>query len=356
MARQVAVIDQTVNEALRLGTERSDIELIVSTLQKYSVEAIDVSLCYWEKARVSLERLGLLHLLRCKVDSSNGELSHCRKIGGFTKVIIVWQHQPGQSQLAGLAAVLAEVRSFAKVVYLCIDNANQCSITELQSYWPLLVQYEVKRVIYHDQDSSSQPFQLFETVKVLQQTVPCPIEFHGHNAYGLATANNLAAIRAHVRYVATAVGGIGGCGHGAMEEVLMAVKHLWKWQQGATGQVIAPDCARILACMGLTVPVDKAIIGPNVFAHESGIHVDGIAKNPLLYEVIQPEAVGLHRQVIIGKHSGTASLKYKFTQWNLDLTQMEAIQVLKKTKQLALKQKGPLSDQQLRQILRSCRN
>ncbi len=355
MERKIAVIDQTVNEALRLGAAATDIGLIVSTLQKYSVESIDVSLRYWEKACVSLAGSGLLHLLRCRVRSSTGELARCRQIRGVTRVLIAWSHQPEKPQLAGLAAVLAEARSFAHEVYLCIDNASKCSAAELQGYWPLLVKYGVQRVIYHDQDSSLDPLQLCEIATILQQTAPCPIEFHGHNACGLATANSLAAIRANIHYVATAVAGIGTCGHAAMEEVLMAVKYLWKWQQAVAGHCLAPDCALILSCMGLTVPVDKAIIGPDVFAHESGIHVDGIAKNPLLYEVIQPEAVGLKRQVIIGKHSGTASLKYKFTQWNLNLTQLEAVQMLKTTKRLALQQKGPLSDRQLQQILLNCR-
>lgn len=355
MERQVAVSDQTVNEALRLGATASDIALIVSTLQKYSVETIDVSLCYWEQACVSLEQSGLLQLLRCKVRPSARDLVRCRQIGGVNRVRIDWSHQPVTPQIGGLAAALAEARSFAQEVYLSIGNASKCSVAELQGYWPILVEYGVKRVVYHDQDSSIDPFRLFEIINVLQQTTPCPIEFHGHNVYGLATANSLAAIRAKVSCVATAVGGIGTCGHAAMEEVLMAVKYLWKREPAANGHFLAPDCARILSCVGLSVPVDKAIIGQGVFAHESGIHVDGIAKNPLLYEVIQPESVGLKRQVIIGKHSGTASLKYKFSQWNLELTQLEAEQMLEKTKRIALRQKGPLSDRQLQQILFNCR-
>ncbi len=355
MKTAVAVIDQTVNEALRLGATAADIKVIVANLQKYSLDAIDVSLSYWEKARASLAPAGLLHLLRCKVQPSAEELARCRRIGATTRVIIAWSHQPAKPQLTDLAACLAEACSFAQEIYLSIDNAAEFLANELQSYWPMMLQYGVKRVIYHDQDSSSEPFRLFETLTILQQRASCPIEFHGHNACGLATANSLAAIRANIRYVGTAVGGVGIFGHAPMEEVLMVVKHIWQWEQAVTGHSIAPDCARILACMGLNVPVDKAIIGSDIFAHESGIHVDGIAKNPLLYEVIQPEAVGLHRQVIIGKHSGTASLQYKFTQWNLHLTQLEAVQMLKKTKKLALQQKGPLSERQLRQILHNCR-
>jgi homocitrate synthase NifV len=150
--------------------------------------------------------------------------------------------------------------------------------------------------------------------------------------------------------VATAVGGIGLPNHAAMEEVLMAVKHLWKQDQVSSGSSLTADCKEILSYMGIQLPVDKALIGRDVFAHESGIHVDGITKNPLIYEVIQPEEVGQTRQLIIGKHSGTASLKVKFLQWNLELDQAEALRMLERVRRIASLQKSPLSDLQLRHL------
>jgi homocitrate synthase NifV len=349
MEFKVAVIDQTVNEALRRDIRAKGIELMAPLLQKYSLEAVDVSLPYWAKSDIGLNRTALLHFLRCKIGATNKEIAQAREIG-FSKVIIAWRHRPGIPSLSRLVSALTEAGDFDGEVYLSIENASDFSAAEMKCYWPLLVRHNVKRFIYRDQDSVLDPFRVCRDLNILQQTAPCPIEFHGHNAYGLATANSLAALRAGIGYVGTAVGGIGLPGHAAMEEVLMAVRHLWKQEQIPAGYSLAADCERILAPMGISLPVDKAIIGRGVFAHESGIHVDGIAKNPLLYEVIQPEEVGLTRQLIVGKHSGTASLKAKFRQWDLVLNRLEAVEMLEKVKDIAEAQKSPLSDGQLWQL------
>jgi homocitrate synthase NifV len=349
MKQMVMVADQTVNEAFRLGTPIAKIELMMPFLKKYSIETVDVSLRHLQSYGVSLEQSLLLPLLRCKIHSSFEEIAQARQMG-FSRVVIAWLHQPENPALDQLADVLAAVREFAQEIYLCIENAAELSAAELTYYWPLLVRYQVKRFIYQDMGSTIDPFRVCQNIDILQQMIPCPIEFHGHNAYGLATANSLAALRSGVQYVATAVGGIGLPNHAAMEEVLMAVKHLWKQDQVSSGSSLTTDCKEILSYMGIQLPVDKALIGRDVFAHESGIHVDGIAKNPLIYEVIQPEEVGQTRQLIIGKHSGTASLKVKFLQWNLELDQAEALRMLEKVRRIASLQKSPLSDLQLRHL------
>ncbi|AIF53395.1 pyruvate carboxyltransferase [Pelosinus sp. UFO1] len=349
MRQMVMVADQTVNEALRLGIPMTTIELMIPILKKYGVESVDVSFCYFPANGIELVQASLLPLMRCKIYSSFEEIAKVRQMG-FSKVIITWRHQPQHSSLDQLTNALATVREFAQEIYLCIENAADLSTSELALYWSLLLCYKVKRFIYQDVGSTLEPFGVCQNLELLQQTIPCPIEFHGHNAYGLATANSLAALRSGVEYVATAVGGVGAPNHAAMEEVLMAVKHLWKQDQISSGSSLTKDCMEILSYMGIELPVDKALIGRDVFAHESGIHVDGITKNPLLYEVIQPEEVGQIRQLIIGKHSGTASLKVKFQQWNLELDQAEALEMLEKVRRLASVQKRPLSDLQLHQL------
>ncbi|EIW20042.1 MULTISPECIES: pyruvate carboxyltransferase [Pelosinus] len=348
MRQMVMVSDQTINEALRLGTSMAAIELMIPILKKYGIANFDVSLDYLPSDGVPKQLL--LHpLLRCKIHSSLDEIAKVRQMG-FSKVILSWFHQPSQSSLDQLTEALTAAQEFAQEIYLCIENAEELTIPELTSYWSLLSRYRVKRFIYQDVRSSLEPLGVCRKLESLQQTVPCPIEFHGHNTYGLATANSLAALRSGVQYVAAAVSGIGSPNHAAMEEVLMAVKHLWKQDQVPSGSSLTADCIEILSYMGISLPVDKALIGRDVFAHESGIHVDGITKNPLLYEVIQPEEVGQTRQLIIGKHSGTASLKIKFLQWNLELDQAETLELLEKVRRLASVQKRPLSDLELHQL------
>ncbi len=348
MKQMVMVVDQTVDEALRLGASIATLKRMKPFIEKYSIENVDVSLSHLKRYGVSLKQTGLLPLLRCKTPPSLIEIDQVRQMG-FSKVVINWFHQSGNLSLDRLRNALAAVGEFAQEIYLCIENASDLSISELACYWPLVVSYHVKRLIYQDQ-SDIDPFLVCEKIDRLQQITPCPMEFHGHNAYGLATANSLAALRSGIRYVATAVCGIGLPNHAAMEEVLMAVKHLWKQDQVPSGSSLAKDCMQVVSAMGISLPVDKALIGRDVFAHESGIHVDGITKNPSLYEVIRPEEVGQTRQLVIGKHSGTASLKIKFSQWNLELEQVEALQMLEKVRRIASLQKSPLSDLQLHHL------
>lgn len=349
MKQRIEIVDQTVNEALRLGTPIDIIKLIMPFMKKYSIETIDVSLHHLGNYGDRLEQIFPLALLRCKIHSSLAEIVQVRQ-RGFSRVVITWSHQCQNSSLDQLAVVLAAAREFAQEIYLCIENAADFSASELSCYCPLLIAYGVKRFIYQDQESTSEPFRVCQDIAALQKLLPCPLEFHGHNAYGLATANSLAALRAGIAYVAAAVSGIGLPNHAATEEVLMVVKHLWKQDTVPSGKSLTTDCIQVLSAMKISVPVDKALIGRDVFAHESGIHVDGITKDPLLYEVIQPEEVGQTRRLVVGKHSGTASLKIKFLQWNLELNQAEASLMLEKVRRIASQQKKSLSDLQLHQL------
>ncbi len=343
MKQTVVVMDQTVNEALRLGGQQQAVKLIVSILRKYPIGAIDLSWRQLEKNDLSFQELHSLNLLRCWSDSSGAAIAQIRR-RGFSKIIITWRHQQSGPPPAQLAPALAAARGFSHQVGLCIENLADLSAAEIQEYLPLLTHYQVDRLIYSDRGGRADPFALGPLLQALQRQVPCEIEFHGNNGLGLATANSLAALRSGIHYVAAAVGGIGVPGQAALEEVLMAVKHLWKQDQQIDGTSLAADCERILSSLHIALPVDKAIIGRDVFAHESGIHVDGVNKNPAIYEVIQPEEVGLKRRIVIGKHSGTASLKYKFKQWNIELADSVAAEMLEKVRTVTMRQKSPLSD------------
>ncbi len=96
------------------------------------------------------------------------------------------------------------------------------------------------------------------------------------------------------------------------------------------------------------IPIWKAIIGTNVFAHESGIHADGILKNPANYEAFSPEAVGLERQMIIGKHSGSNAIMHKFNaEFGIELDHETANKILERVRTTAVELKRPLFDKEL---------
>jgi 2-isopropylmalate synthase len=157
------------------------------------------------------------------------------------------------------------------------------------------------------------------------------ISTHCHNDLGLGVANSLAAIKAGVRQVETTVNGIGErAGNAAMEEIVMAL-HTRREMYGAeTGIVTAEimNASNLLSSItGVKVQPNKAIVGANAFAHEAGIHQHGVLSNPLTYEIMTPESVGLKAgNLVLGKHSGrhafldrVKSLGYDITKEELDI-------------------------------------
>lgn len=311
MSKTVLYMDQTVNEALRRQCSARNISRMLETLLELKVAAIDVSVASWEKLKESQEAIAIpcYRVLRGRIKASLAEFRHAYHLG-FETIIIVYQHLSRKHARKKLYPVLAAASLVHTKIIVHIENAAQLAALDIDYYLRLFVKFDVKSFIYGDKDSILEPFTVYQAMQQLKPIMPCSLEFHGHNRYGLATANALAACRAGVRHIAVAVAGVGSSGHAALEEVMLAIRHILKLPVPPT-DTLASTSAYLLACMGLSLPGTKAIIGANVFAHESGIHVDGIMKQPALYEAFLPEEVGLVRRLVIGKHSGQASIRAK---------------------------------------------
>ncbi len=192
------------------------------------------------------------------------------------------------------------------------------------------------------------PFATFEQVKKLIDTVGIDVEMHTHNDFGMATANALAGIRAGAQWVGVTVIGLGErAGNAALEEVVMALKHLGGVDLNFKTTKFRDLAEYVSLAASRELPVWKAIVGSNMFAHESGIHVDGTLKNANTYEAFCPEEVGLTRQIVIGKHSGSHSIRAKFEEYGHHLTDEEAGEILAQVKKVAVELKRPLFDKEL---------
>ena len=147
---------------------------------------------------------------------------------------------------------------------------------------------------------------------------------HCHNDLGLAVANTLAAVLAGARQVEATVNGIGErAGNAALEEIAMAlrVRHdAMPFTTGIVSEQIIPASRLVQAITGFQVQPNKAIVGANAFAHESGIHQDGMLKDANTYEIMTPESVGLAKSsLVLGKHSGRAAFKDKLAALGYEL-------------------------------------
>ena len=207
-----------------------------------------------------------------------------------------------------------------------------------------------------DTVSRLDPFRTFLYINTILNTIDFPVEVYNHNDFGMATANAMAAIRAGASSLVTSVNGLGeGTGNAALEEIVMALKYLEEVDLGMATSKFRELSEYVAKASARAIPVWKAIVGANVFAHESGIHADGVLKNPINYEVFEPGEVGLTRQIVVGKHSGSHTILHKFKEFEIDLTDKEANDILAMTRLMSVDLKRPLFDKELMYIYKDYR-
>ena len=207
-----------------------------------------------------------------------------------------------------------------------------------------------------DTVSRLDPFRTFLYINTILNAIDFPIEVYNHNDFGMATANAMAAIRAGACSLVTSVNGLGeGTGNAALEEIVMALKYLEEVDLGMATSKFRELSEYVAKASARAIPVWKAIVGANVFAHESGIHADGVLKNPINYEVFEPGEVGLTRQIVVGKHSGSHTILHKFKEFEIDLTDKEANDILAMTRLMSVDLKRPLFDKELMYIYKDYR-
>lgn len=213
------------------------------------------------------------------------------------------------------------------------------------------------RFRYCDTVGIKEPFSIYQDIKYLVDNTGFDIEMHTHNDFGMATANALAGIRAGATHVGVTVNGLGErAGNAALEEVIMSFKHVLKYEVDVDTKMFREVSEYVSRASGRALPKWKAIVGDNMFAHESGIHADGALKNPKNYEAFDPADVGLERQIIIGKHSGKAAIINKFNEYDINLEDYEATDILKLVRSTSVRLKRQLFDKELVQIYREYEN
>jgi 2-isopropylmalate synthase len=178
---------------------------------------------------------------------------------------------------------------------------------------------------------------------------------HCHNDLGLAVANSLAALEAGARQVECTVNGIGErAGNAALEEIVMAIATRGEALGVRTGIVteeIVKSSKLLVSLTGMMVQRNKAIVGANAFAHEAGIHQDGVLKSTITYEIMTPQSVGIrHSMLVLGKHSGRHALKQRYAELGYRLTGEELNQVYRSFCAIA-DQKKEVFDEELVAIL-----
>jgi len=185
-----------------------------------------------------------------------------------------------------------------------------------------------------------------------RQEVKVPVALHLHNDYGLALANAFAGVKAGATAVTTTVNGIGErAGNVPLEQFAVGMKYLY-------GKDIGIACTKMKALSdtvsqfsGLIKPKNQPLVGLNVFAHESGIHVAAMLNCPLTYESIPPQAVGNERHIIMGKKTGVNYVKKRLEDMHIEATHEQAVEICKRVKEMGERQ-GRVSDREFIHIVR----
>ena len=197
------------------------------------------------------------------------------------------------------------------------------------------------------------PRESADLIRRLIETVPGADEVvfatHCHNDLGMATANSLAAVEAGARQIECTINGLGErAGNTALEEVVMAMRvrnDIMPFQTGIDTKKIMHISRRVATVSGFNVQFNKAIVGKNAFAHESGIHQDGMLKNKETFEIMRPEDVGLAGTSLpLGKHSGRAALRDKLTNLGYEIGDNQLKDLFVRFKELADRKKEVFDD------------
>lgn len=189
------------------------------------------------------------------------------------------------------------------------------------------------RIRYADTLGVMEPFGLREQISNLRSSIDLEIEMHAHDDLGLATSNSLAAILGGATHVNTTVHGLGErAGNAALEEVVIGLRHLHQLETHIDMTRYSALSRLVANASGRQVGWQKSLVGSGAFTHEAGIHVDGLLKDPLNYQGIDPAEMGRGHRLVLGKHSGSHSVRQAFAKLGIVLDVDQSAQILKRVR------------------------
>ena len=184
------------------------------------------------------------------------------------------------------------------------------------------------------------PWTMRKLIEEVRKAVKVPLSIHCHDDFGMAVANSLAAVEAGATQVHATINGLGErAGNAALEELVMALHMIYKLKTGINARLLYSTSRMVSTLTGIFVQANKAIVGENAFAHESGIHTRGVTVKPLTFEPIKPESVGRTRKFVAGKLAGTRGIKAELEDIGIHPTEDQLREIVKRVKELGDKGK-----------------
>jgi len=238
-------------------------------------------------------------------------------------------HMSFEQVLTSIDSTVRYAKSFCDDVEWSAMDATRSDVNFLIQAVEVAVKAGAKTINIPDTVGYILPEEYHKLMSTLSQRFPSIIlSTHCHNDLGLATANSLAGVLGGARQVECTINGMGErAGNAAMEEVVMALKtrkDIFDCHTNIDTRKIYNISQVVSKITDFPIQKNKAIVGENAFAHESGIHQDGMLKNRNTYEIMSPEDVGIPKSsIVLGKHSGRAALKNRLTDWGVTVNDTE---------------------------------
>jgi len=334
MARQLAALNVDVIEAGFPIASRGDLEA-VQTVAKEIREVPIAALARAKKEDVSaaLEALEPAAAPRLHVFLATSDL-HLRVKLNMTR----------EQALEAIAAMIRYGRQHVDVVEFSAEDAGRTDIDFLCQVCRVAVDAGATVLNLPDTVGYAVPEEYGAMFTKVRESLGDPegitLSAHCHDDLGLAVANSLAAIRAGVRQIECTINGIGErAGNASLEEVVVALavrKDNFGVTTGIRLDQLFPASRLLTEITGAQVAPNKAVVGANAFAHEAGIHQDGIIKNPLTYEILSPQTVGVpNRSLVVGKHSGRHALRMTLKDLGYEASDAELAEIYRRVTTLA---------------------
>ena len=271
--------------------------------------------------------------------------------------------QPDEVIAAAVHAV-KRARNLCSDVEFSCEDAGRSDIDFMCRIIEQVIKAGARTINIPDTVGYAIPEQFGETIETLLSRIPnsdkAVFSVHCHNDLGLAVANSLAAVMKGARQVECTINGLGErAGNAALEEIVMAVHtraDLFSVDTGINTREIVPTSRLVSTITGFPVQPNKAIVGINAFAHESGIHQDGVLKHRETYEIMRAEDVGWHtNRMVLGKHSGRAAFRARLDELGVTfVTDRELNDAFERFKALADK-KHEVFDEDLHALITDTR-
>jgi homocitrate synthase NifV len=224
-----------------------------------------------------------------------------------------------EKALEELSKLLAFIQKEGAETLVGAEDASRAEIEFLEQLFICAEAGGASRLRYADTIGKDDPFAVHKAIKHFSSLVSTPMEYHAHNDLGMASANALAAIKAGAA-VSVTVNGLGErAGNAALEQVAVASELILGCWTGLAMDEFPALCEMVAQASNHPISSDKPLTGAMVFSHESGIHIDGLIKDPSMYEFVRPQLLGRHHNMVPGRYSGRKAVQYLARMMGRDL-------------------------------------